>query len=156
MPGLCIRFLILPGALLLAHFSVIDCKGSQISNILPASMSQSKALILLCHRTQEKAAYMMWPCSNRWAIFCHWEGIDAALSTLQAMVQDLQVPSCTNRHPEAAVGHQSCLPKYTPFAYSRHEILRLLHVVWTSKSGEWEGVARSRTCEQLIHAFALP
>ena len=119
-------------------------------------MSQSKALILLCHRTKEKAAYMMWPCSNRWAIFCQREGIDAALSMLQAMVQDLQVPSCTNRHPEAAVGHQCCLPKSTPFANSRHEILRLLQVVSTSKSGEWEGVARSRTFQQLRYAFALP
>ncbi|DBB01672.1 TPA: hypothetical protein ACH3X1_000306 [Trebouxia sp. C0004] len=107
-------------------------------------------------RTKEKAAYMMWPCFNRWAIFCQREGIDAALSMLQAMVQDLQVPSCTNCHPEAAVGHQCCLPKYTPFANSRHEILRLLQVVSTSKSGEWEGVARSRTFEQLRYAFALP
>ena len=130
--------------------------------LLAPSCIRVKMLPLLCHRTKERAAYMMWPSSNRWAVFCQHQGTDGALSTLQEMIQDLQLPRSANDCPDAAdatdISQGSCLPKYAPFAISRHAISQLLSVVWPSRFDAWPCVPETRTwlpTEALLKDLAL-
>ena len=78
---------------------------------------------------------MMWPCSNRWAIFCQRQGIDAAFDTLQAMATDLKLASLDSSTLPAAntsdASQASSPINCAPFANSQREISHLLHIIWT-------------------------